>query len=82
MAAAKDLGLRNRSQNGYSFWGLIKPVSRSADPMEALERAWQRYHAIVAALVQKVTDAQRGEALATLHTHAQAIKGLGDQVAS
>ncbi|MEO7729618.1 MAG: hypothetical protein ABIY55_01495, partial [Kofleriaceae bacterium] len=25
MAAAKDLGLKNKTQNGFTFWGLSKP---------------------------------------------------------
>jgi hypothetical protein len=43
LAAAKDLGLTNTTQNGFVFWGLTKPTS-PVKPAEALERAWNRYH--------------------------------------
>jgi len=39
MAAAKDLGLTNPTQNGYTFWGLTKPTRTLADPAEALGKA-------------------------------------------
>ena len=44
MAAAKDIGLGG-SQNGFLFWGVVKQERRAADPVAALERAWERYHA-------------------------------------
>lgn len=45
LAAAKDLGLQNSTQNGFTFWGLSKP-ERRADPAARLEHAWQRYHTL------------------------------------
>ena len=36
MAAAKDLGLTNKTQNGFTFWGLSKPPRRPSDPLVAL----------------------------------------------
>ena len=45
MAAAKDLGLANKTQNGWNFWGLTKPARHAGDPIAALEHAWERYHA-------------------------------------
>ena len=45
MVAAKDLGLANKTQNGWNFWGLTKPARHAGDPLGALDRAWERYRA-------------------------------------
>lgn len=37
MAAAKNLGLTNKTQNGFTFWGLSKPPRRPSDPLVALD---------------------------------------------
>jgi len=82
MAAAKDLGLTNKTQNGFTFWGLSKPPSRSSDPLAALDRAWERYHGTVAAVVKGgVTDENKAKVAAAIHKHAQVIGGLQEQVA-
>ncbi len=82
MAAAKDLGLNNKTQNGFTFWGLSKPPRRPSDPIETLERAWDRYHDNVAALVKDgVTDENRSKVLTTIKKHVQAIESLRQQVA-
>jgi hypothetical protein len=82
MAAAKDLGLNNKTQNGFTFWGISKPPRRSGDPLEALERAWERYHGNVAALVKEgVTDENRGKVVSTIRKHAQVIESLRERVA-
>ena len=77
MAAAKDLGLTNKTQNGFTFWGLSKPPRRPSDPIEALERAWDTYHGNVAALLKdSVTDETRSKVLTTIKMHVQAIESL------
>jgi hypothetical protein len=82
MAAAKDLGLNNKTQNGFTFWGISKPPRRSSDPLEALERAWERYHGNVAALVKEgVTDEKRSKVVSTIRKHAQVIESLREKVA-
>jgi hypothetical protein len=82
MAAAKDLGLTNRTQNGFVFWGLSKPPRKAGDPLVALERAWERYHGNVAALVkERVTDENRAAVLSTIKKHVQAIESLREKVA-
>jgi hypothetical protein len=58
MAAAKDLDLKNKTQNGYIFWGLIKPPRPASDPLVALERAWERYRNRVETLVKEGVGAQ------------------------
>ena len=50
MAAAKDLGLANKTQNGWTFWSLTKPSRVPIDPLAALDRIWERYQANVQAL--------------------------------
>jgi len=82
MAAAKDLGLTNKTQNGFVFWGLSKPPRKPGDPLVALERAWERYHGNVVALVKEgVTDENRSKVVATIRKHAQAIESLREKVA-
>ena len=82
MAAAKDLGLSNKTQNGFTFWGLSTPPRRPSDPLVALERAWERYHGNAAALVKDgVTDENRAKVLTTIKKHVQTIEGLREKVA-
>lgn len=82
MAAATDLGLNNKTQNGFTFWGLSKPPIRSSDPLAALDRAWERYHGNLAAVVKDgVTDENRAKVAAAIRKHAQVIGGLQEQVA-
>jgi hypothetical protein len=82
MAAAKDLGLTNKTQNGFTFWGLSKPPRRPSDPLVALDRAWERYHGNVEALVKEgVTDDNRSQVVAAIRKHAQVIESLGEKVA-
>lgn len=78
MAAAKDLGLKNKTQNGFIFWGLIKPPRPASDPIQGLERAWQRYRDRAGALVKEGdTEENRSKVAASLGKHAQLIEKLG-----
>jgi hypothetical protein len=82
MAAAKDLGLTNKTQNGFVFWGLSKPPRQPSDPLVAIERAWERYHGNVEALVKDgITDENRVKVLTTIKKHAQTIETLRQKVA-
>jgi len=60
MATAKDLGLNNKTQNGFTFWGLNKPPHRPSDPLVALARAWKRYYGNVEALVKEASPTRTG----------------------
>jgi hypothetical protein len=82
MAAAKGLGLNNRTQNGFAFWGITKPSRRPIDPLAALERSWERYQGSAEALVKEgITDANRGQVAAVISKHAQVIEGLREGMA-
>jgi len=82
MAAAADLGLTNKTQNGYTFWGLSKPPRAPTDPLEALERAWDRYHGKVAAVVKDdVNDENRAKVASAMRKQAQVIETLLGRVA-
>lgn len=82
MAAAKDLGLNNKTQNGFTFWGLSKPPRRPSDPLVALDRAWERYHGNVEALVKAgVTDDNRSKVLAAIKKQVETIEALREKVA-
>lgn len=79
MAAAKDLGLLNKTQNGYVFWGLEK-VERH-DPKEAAERASERYHGHITSMVTGMTDETKREVTTLVGLHTQALERLQDQLA-
>jgi hypothetical protein len=81
MAAAKELGLENRTQNGFTFWGLSKPSRAPTDPLAALDRAWERYQGGAAAAVKGATDENRGAIAAAISKHAKAIESLRGLVA-
>jgi hypothetical protein len=76
MAAAKDLGLKNKTQNGFIFWGLVKPPRPASDPIEGLELAWRRYRERAEAIVKVVTEENRSRIAASIGTHAQVIEKL------
>jgi hypothetical protein len=81
MAAAKDLGLANRTQNGFSFFGLTKPVRPPKDPLQALERVWERYQGQVETIAKSATDESRSQIAAAIGSHAKAIESLLERVA-
>jgi hypothetical protein len=81
MAAAKDLGLANKAQNGWTFWSITKPSRRPSDPLAALEKTWDRYQGNVEALVKGVTDENRNQVAAAISKHAQVIEELRERVA-
>ena len=79
MAAAKDLGLANKTQNGFTFWGLSKPSRKSGDPLAGLNKAWERYRAHAEALTKA---AERPEGLLpALDRHSKAMEALLGSVA-
>lgn len=81
LAAARDLGLRNRSQNGYVFWGLVKLRRPGSDPVEALDRAWARYLGCVeAVLAPEMAEAKRrvGRDAIARHVAELAVRGERD----
>jgi hypothetical protein len=81
MAAAKDLGLTNKTQNGFVCWGLSKPPRPAADPVEALQRAWARFHERAKAAVAATTEEQKEKVAKELARQAEAIEGLTKKVA-
>jgi hypothetical protein len=82
MAAAKDLGLQNKTQNGWAFWSITKPTRRPSDPLGALERLWERYHGSAEALVkQSVAEEDRSKVAAAIRGHAQVLDNLRETVA-
>jgi hypothetical protein len=65
MAAAKDLNISG-SQNGYLFFGLQKQVARAKNPVQVIEKAWDRYSARVKGISAANLDAGMKRALAEL----------------
>jgi hypothetical protein len=82
MAAATDLGLKNKTQNGFTFWGLTKPPRAPSDPIEALTAAWDRFEGKVSAVVTDgITDENRTKVSAALRKQLQGLERFCEQVA-
>ncbi len=74
MVAAKDLGLANKTQNGWNFWGITKPARHAGDPLGALDRAWERYRARAdSAVASAKTDEVRARVRAAIARQAGAL---------
>ena len=73
VAAAKVLKLGGKTQNGYTFWGLSKPPRNSADVLEALGRAWERYAKVVNGMEDSITADNWEEVHAAIKDHATKI---------
>jgi hypothetical protein len=81
LAAAKDLGLRNKSENGYVFWGLVKLHRPGTDPVAAFKGAWERYLERAEALVRiGITEESREEVAAEVGKHAAMIAKLEERI--
>jgi len=83
VAAAKELGLAAKAINGFTFWGLAKPARSAADPLAALERAWDRYASKVESVLEGAKGSEEGRepVLGALQRHARVLKNLHDEVA-
>jgi hypothetical protein len=82
MAAAKDLGLKNKTQNGYTFWALSKPPGKNADPVAALKHAWEVFERKTKAAITGRITAENKDALnAAFLKHAERLESLRGPVA-
>lgn len=81
MAAAKDLGLASKTQDGYAFFGLKKGAPRAArkDAVGSLEKAWERYRERVAVAAQIADDAERARVKEAIHQHVTALLALAGE---
>lgn len=82
MAAAKDLDLKNKTQNGWVFWGLTKPARKLEDPVDALGKSFGRYRNLAALVTSRATDETRAAIRGTLQEQRQSIDEMITQVAS
>jgi hypothetical protein len=64
-AAAKDLGI-NGQQNGFVFWGITRPEAKAKNPVQAIEKVWERYSARVKAIAGVGLDAGTRKQVAEL----------------
>jgi hypothetical protein len=76
LAAAKDLGLTNRSANGWVFWGITKVPRSGSDALATLTRAWERYRERAGAVVAAAKDDDRARVRDLLGEHAEALEDL------
>jgi len=77
MAAAKDLGLGGKTQNGFSYWGLSKPPRKGVDPVASLDKAWQRYRErLTATLANGISDDNRERVRTLVKQHSEAFAKL------
>ena len=80
MAAARDLCLKNKTFNGWTFWGVVKVARQPGDPIVSLTRAWERYQVRANALA-KTTDAEaRARIAETIRAHVTALTSLAAEV--
>lgn len=60
LAAARDLGLTNKTYNGFVFWGLSQPKRPAKNLAEAFAKFSDLTGRRLAALLGQLTDEQRG----------------------
>lgn len=72
LAAAKDLGLTNKTYNGFTFWGLDTAKRPAKDPVEGLNAAWAKFEAAFCRANVAATDANRDEIRRLLRTFGNA----------
>ena len=82
MAAAKDLDLKNKTQNGWVFCGLTKPGRKLEDPVGALGKSFSRHHNLATLVTSRSTDESRAAIRGALQEQRHAIDELLTQVAS
>jgi hypothetical protein len=82
MAAAQDLGLKNKTQNGFTFWGLVKPSRKLEDPEAALQKSSDRFQKLAVAALQAATEKNRPQVRAVLESHENVIQGLLGEAAA
>lgn len=77
MAAAKDLGLGGKTQNGFTYWGLTKPPRKGVNPIASLEKAWQRYRDRLQATISNgVSDESREQVRSLVEQHSKDMAEL------
>jgi hypothetical protein len=64
-AAAKDLGV-NGQVNGWLWWGISRPDTKAKNPIQAIEKVWERYNARVKAIAGAGLDAGTRKQVAEL----------------
>ena len=76
------MGLKSKTQNGHTFWGVAKPARPVRDTLESLERAWERYrqHAETIAAHSGVDEGERTRVRQAIEKHAETLDGLRAQV--
>jgi hypothetical protein len=81
MAAAKDLGVTGQ-QNGWTWWGLQKQAPRAKNPVQVIEKAWNRYSARVKAISTASLDAgMKRELVDLLESQGRKIVQVADAIA-
>ena len=79
-AAADDLGLKNKTQDGYAFWHL-KTLERTATNKTAkLEKAWTRFVSIANEMVAGSTNDTKSAVHSAIDTKAVALLAIADKV--
>jgi hypothetical protein len=83
IAATKDMGLKSKTQNGHTFWGVAKPARPAKSLLESLESSWDRYreHAEAVAAQNGANQEERVAVRQALEKHAETLTGLRARVA-
>lgn len=81
VAAASDLDIKG-AQNGYVFWGLVKPSRPGGqNPLQRLEKSWERYAACARSILAGAAGDDRATLLAAVERH-QSTNVIADDAAA
>lgn len=76
LAAARDLGLTNKTFNGFVFWGLSKPSRPVVDPVEAINAIGARFLERAKSILAACDAKAQVDAVAALSEHAKKLDGV------
>ncbi len=81
LAAAKDLGLKSTTNDGWTFWGLQKRSSTSnqsarKSAVETIERAFATYYERVGIAAKRATGEERARLLTTLQNQGAVLAAM------
>jgi hypothetical protein len=63
------------------FWGVTQVARRAGDPVESLDRAWERYRGRAEAAARAADEEQRAKAARAIRGHVAALTSLAAEVA-
>ena len=78
-AAARDLGLKSTTQDGYAFWHLKSPLPRGKDAVALLESAWGRYQERATATLRSADGDEAPKVREAIGRHLSALQVIAGE---